>query len=93
MNREISKMSSHAGLTNRLYADVETTHRVCVRVWIQKSQVDIVLSTPHCPPLGGGGGSLNLREQEIFDLWKRLRLNDPNFEGNDLWAFLKQVSR
>jgi len=66
---------------------------VCVRVWIQTPQVNFVLSTPDCPPLGWGGVSLNPREQEIFDLWKKRGLKEPDFEGNDLWAFLKQVSK
>jgi hypothetical protein len=66
--------------------------RVCVRVWIRKSQVDIVLSTPDCPPLGGGDGSLNPREQEIYDLWKKRGLNEPDFTGGNLIAFLRQIS-
>jgi hypothetical protein len=67
--------------------------RVCVRVWFRMPQANFVLSTPDCPRLGRGIASLSPREHEIFALWKRLRLNDPNLEGNDLWAFLKQVSR
>lgn len=64
----------------------------CVRVWIQKAQVDIVLSTPSCPSAGVGNRGLNSREEEIRDLWTKRSLNASDFTGGSLIAFLKQVS-
>lgn len=65
---------------------------VCVQVFIDRPQVHMRLYTPDCPSTGGGRPATP-RENEIFELWESHRLNDPEFTGNNLWAFLKQVSR
>jgi hypothetical protein len=67
---------------------------ICVRVWVEKKpEVDLVLSTPDCPPSGGSGRGLTRRENEISELWKKRRLSEPGFTGGNLWAFLRQASR
>jgi hypothetical protein len=66
---------------------------VCVRVHIQKRErdVDFTLITADCPHTGSGERRLSIEEQEIFRLWNRLGLGDPDFTGNQLVAFLKQI--
>jgi hypothetical protein len=64
----------------------------CVKVHIDVPPVNLALATPGCAGSSGGGGRLpNQREQRIFELWTQRGLNDPNFAGGNLVAFLKQV--
>lgn len=65
-------------------------HSVCVRVQILHENLDMVLSTPNCAT-GGGGRAPNRFEQVIFDLWQKLGLNDVNFTGGNVVAFLNQL--
>lgn len=65
---------------------------VCVRVFIDRPQVHIRLSTPDCPSVAGGR-SATPQEQELFDLWEKRNLNDTNFASGNLVAFLRQVSK
>ncbi len=64
---------------------------VCVQVAIDKPPLNMVLSTPGCPSIGGGRAP-NAREQRIFDLWEIHKLNSSDFTGGNLIAFLKQIS-
>lgn len=66
---------------------------VCIRVFIKKGSIDMVLSTPGCRGGGGGGRSPNEQEKKIFGLWEKLHLNKKSFTGGNLVAFLKQVSK
>ncbi|MBT4482821.1 MAG: hypothetical protein HOC71_03985 [Candidatus Latescibacteria bacterium] len=63
---------------------------VCVRVSIHEGSLNMVLSTPTCGTSGGGNRPPNLQEKDIFDLWNKRGLNDANFTGGNLVAFLKQ---
>ncbi len=74
---------------NRRRADGQT---VCVRVTVHKDDLDVVLSTPNCAS-GGGGRPPRPREREVLDLWNQRGLNDINFTGGSLVAFLKQLKR
>lgn len=74
---------------NRRRADGQT---VCVRVTVHKDDLDVVLSTPNCAS-GGGGRPPRPREREVLDLWNQRGLNDINFTGGNLVAFLKQLKR
>lgn len=74
---------------NRRRADGQT---VCVRVTVHKDDLDVVLSTPNCAS-GGGGRPPRPREREVLDLWNQRGLNDTNFTGGNLVAFLKQLKR
>lgn len=65
---------------------------VCVKVIIKNDNVDIVLATADCPCSRGGGREPNHQEQGIFDLWKKLHLDDTNFSAGNLIGFLKQVA-
>lgn len=64
---------------------------VCVRVRIKEHDLDLILQTPTCSSGGGGGRRANAREREVFDLWNKLGLNQVNFAGGNLIAFLKQL--
>jgi len=65
---------------------------VCVQVTIIWESVDLLLSTSDCPRFTGGTRPLSVRENEIFDLWNKLHLNDKDFSGGNLVAFLRQIT-
>lgn len=64
---------------------------VCVRVRIQTDSLNFTLATPGCG--GGGGRRPEPSEQKIFDLWKKHGLNEGNFPGGQLVAFIKQLQK
>ena len=64
---------------------------VCVQVFLDEGGVNIILATPTCTSSGGGGRPPTAKEQELFDLWNRRHLNQQNFTGGDVVAFLKQL--
>ena len=66
---------------------------VCVNVIIKENDLDMILSTPSCVPIRGSSRSPRPREKTVFDLWNQRRLNEPNFTGGQLIAFLKQLKR
>jgi len=66
---------------------------ICVRVKIKIGDVNLMLSTPNCQCFGGDGSPLNSKENQIVELWNRLRLNENDFSGGNLVAFLKQVDK
>jgi len=53
----------------------------------------MTLTTPGCVTGGGGGRAPNANEREIFQLWNERRLNDIDFTGGNLVAFLAQLTR
>lgn len=63
----------------------------CVRVTVRASGVDLPLASVACG--GGGGGRRRPTEQEqaIIDLWVKHQLNQPDFSGGQLVAFLRQI--
>lgn len=75
---------------NRRRADGRT---VCVRVTVQEGDLNMALSTPTCGPSGGGRRPPRPREKRVFDLWNQRGLNDADFAGGNLVAFLKQLTR
>jgi len=65
----------------------------CVRVTIRSSGVDVALASTGC---GGGSGSGDGRaptqqERDIFALWSKHRLDQEDFSGGELVAFLRRV--
>lgn len=72
---------------NRRRADGE---RVCVRVTINESGLNVVLATPTCGG-GGAGRAPNASESEVIALWLSRGLNQADFIGGNLVAFLKQL--
>lgn len=73
---------------NRRRADGKT---VCVRVTIRRGGLDMVLATPTCTSSGGGRRGPNTQESEVFNLWGQRGLNEADFTGGNLVAFLKQL--
>jgi hypothetical protein len=55
-----------------------------------KNELDLAFATAACGG-GGGGRAPNPRERELFELWAKHQLNQPDFSGGQLVAFLKQV--
>jgi len=75
---------------NRRRADGQS---VCVMVILHEGLLDMVLSTPNCGASGGGGRPPRPEEKEVFDLWGQRGLNDADFSGGSLVAFLIQLNR
>ncbi len=73
---------------DRRRADGQT---VCVTVTVDQDGLNMVLSTPGCHA-GGSGRRPRAKEKEIFDLWNQAGLNDPQFSGANVVAFLKRLS-
>ena len=66
---------------------------VCVRVEINEAGLRISLATPECGGGGGGGRPPNRDEAEIFELWKKHKLDTSDFAAGNVVAFLKQLAR
>ena len=66
---------------------------VCVQVRIEGDGLNLVLNTPGCPTGVSGGRPPNHLEREVFDLWNRHGLNEPDFSPGNVIAFLKQIAR
>ena len=75
---------------NRRRRDGQT---VCVRVRIDDSRANMILTTPACAGAGGGNRPPNAQESEIFDLWEKRGLNKGDFAPGNLIAFLNQLMR
>ena len=92
VERELASADEHWIIQqiNRRRADGQ---KVCVRVTIHEGDLNMVLSTPTCGVSGGGGRPPRPREKEVFDLWNQRGLNDTDFTGGNLVAFLKQLKR
>jgi hypothetical protein len=79
------------GEITRLRRDSEP---VCVQVTIDQGDINLVLTTMDCQQAAGrGGGPTNFQVNEIVALWKKLRLDQPDFSGDGLISFLQQVTR
>jgi hypothetical protein len=63
---------------------------VCVRVYVTDSGIDLRLSTPSCPTAGGSRPA-SPEERPIIDLWRGHHLDEPDFTGGDVVAFLRQL--
>ena len=63
----------------------------CVRVSIHSGDVNIALTTPTCNRGGGGGRSPNRPESQMLAIWNELGLNDSDFSGGQVVAFLKRA--
>ncbi len=66
---------------------------VCARVIIKDSNLNMSLSSAGCPQSATRGRTPNRNEQEIFDLWEKRGMNNPDFHGGNLVAFLKQINK
>lgn len=64
---------------------------VCVRVTINKPNLNVTLASADCPKGGGGGRPPTKKEKEAFDDWAKRGLNGSDFPPGQLIAFLKQI--
>ena len=89
--RELSSVSENwiNQQLNRRGADGQS---VCVIVIIHQDQLNMTLSTPNCSK-GSGGRPPNRYEEQVFNLWEKRGLNQEQFTGGNLIAFLKQLRR
>ena len=65
---------------------------VCVRVTIKHDAIDMILLSGDCPR-SGGGRQARPQEKEIFALWDKHGLNEADFPGGHLVAFIKQLQK
>ncbi len=65
---------------------------VCVLVRIRTDSLNVVLTTPECS-VSGGTRLPNPQEKEIFELWNKRGLNESDFTGGNLVAFIKQLRK
>lgn len=79
---------------NWLFEQLERRGRdngtVCVRVEMEGRDVDIALITPECPR-GPATRRARPSEDELFDLWEELGLNDPGWNHGRLNEFIQRV--
>lgn len=66
---------------------------VCVQVRVQEGSLHMVLSTPGCQCNGSATRPPSEDERQILLLWERRGLDQPDFTGGNLIAFLQQLSR
>ena len=66
---------------------------VCVRVILKTDCLNMVLATPECQGMGGGGRAPNEKERQLLELWDHRGLNDRAFSSGNVIAFLKQLQR
>lgn len=67
---------------------------VCVRVTLHEGDVNIILTTANCVGNGlGGVRTLTKNEEDAFDLWEKLGLNNGEITGGKVVAFFKQVRK
>jgi len=85
--------ASEQWITQQIQRRRADGHSICVRVSIRRGGLDMTLTTPGCVTGGGGGRAPNANEREIFQLWNERRLNDIDFTGGNLVAFLAQLTR
>ncbi|MCF7822090.1 MAG: hypothetical protein K9M17_06590 [Mariprofundaceae bacterium] len=92
MERELASADEHwiNQQINRRRADKQT---VCVKITIHRGDLDMVLATPTCGAGGGGGRPPRPKEKEVFGLWNQRGLDNMDFTGGNLVAFLKQLKR
>jgi hypothetical protein len=65
--------------------------RICVVVTVKEGDLDMILRTIDCPSPQGSGRQANSQERGVFDLWKKLHLQDGEVRGGNLVGFLKQM--
>ncbi len=97
-NERLFKDASQGWIHEQINRRLRDAPRICVRVRIEKKpEIDLVFSTPDCPPSGAGSRDLTPRENEIVELWKQRGLWESDIPrgklAGNLWAFLQRASR
>lgn len=84
--------ADEAGITQQINRRRSDGAVVCVQVQIREADVNMTLATPTCAG-GPGGRPPNARERQIFELWAQRGLDQTDFTGGGVVAFLRQVRR
>lgn len=66
---------------------------LCVQVTIKSGDIDMILSTPDCAITPGPSRQARPKEQELFDLWEKHRLDTNSFPVGELNAFLAAIKK
>jgi hypothetical protein len=65
---------------------------VCVKIYIQEGNVDLVLSCGDCGAQGGGGVRRpNPDEERVFALWEKFGCKEKPIIPGKITAFLNQI--
>ena len=90
MERELANADAHwiNQQINRRRADGQM---ICVRINVNTPEFNMGLATPTCESSGYGGRLPLPHEKEVFDLWKKKKLDSADFTGGNLVAFLNQL--
>lgn len=65
---------------------------VCLRIYVKRDNIDIVLSCGDCSSQGGGGGRPpNQSEQHLFSLWESFGCKGGPINPGKVIAFLNQI--
>lgn len=66
-----------------------------VRVYVKEdnNDIDLVFSTPACPPGDGGDRRLRNSERSLVELWNQLGLGQGTVESELIVGFLRRISR
>jgi hypothetical protein len=65
--------------------------KVCVRITIQVGDLDLFLSTPTCQTGAGSSRPLRPHEKVVCALWNEEMLDEKDFTGGRVVAFLKRL--
>jgi len=74
---------------NRRLKDNQT---ICIQVHINERDMDIILSTPDCQSRGGIDRPLTQKELKAQEIWRKHKLNTPDFTDGSIIEFLNQLS-
>jgi hypothetical protein len=93
-DRRNEKEISESWVNQQINKRREAKLPVCVRVYIKENHLDIILSSPECPPKGKSKASpLSKQEEMILSLWEKYKLNTNVFHGGNLVTFYKQLDK
>ena len=91
--REFNQADEH-WIISRIKQEQADQGNACIRIFIKAGDIDVILSSGGCPKSEGGGGRKpTAKEQEFFNLWRKLGLNANEVTGGKVNAFLKQARR
>lgn len=80
-----------AWLVQQIKRREENDEAICIQVLIQNDDLNMVLSTANCSRNGTSNRPPTDQEQEIFDLWKKHRLNESDINKGKIISFLNQL--
>lgn len=86
--RSVTRNWINQQINNRLRAN----QAICIQVRIEERDMDIILSTPDCRLRGGIDRPLTQKELKAQEIWRKHKLNTPNFTDGSVVGFLNQLS-